>query len=159
MSIRQYLKDTNREIKKHLGQYILVIVIPLLIVNYLLIPLYQWLAELILTIHGIPYLAHSTLPMFLTHPTAIVLLLILAGIIILTIFLMFCFTLIGIKQIKNEEFQFKTLIKESWNTLIHYGPKSIPGLLFYFILLMPAAGMIFHSSLFSKLIFQILSRS
>lgn len=146
-----FLRKTYTEFNRRWGAYIAVVFVPLILLTQFIIPFYQWLAEQILKLHGIPYLAQSTLKMFLEHPTSIILLLMLAAVVIGTVFLQFCFTLIGMKQIRNDSFRLKQLVKESLDTLLKYGAKSIPGLLFYFILLMPATGLIPHSAIFSKI--------
>lgn len=152
MSSLRFFFTYSREFLRHWGSYILLIVGTNIVLEMLVIPLFQFLTAFILQQGEIPYVSNTNILTIVTkHPGVLLALLTLLALVLTVVFLQFTFQLFAIKSIQTKEDRsLWELFKQSLYHMRHLRPATFFFFLFYFVLILPFANAIFRTPLLSK---------
>lgn len=152
MNSFRFVARYSREFLRHWGSYVLLILTTNLVLEYAVIPLFQFTASFILQKGDIPYVSNTNFLTILTqHPGVSLALLCLLLLILAVIFLQFTFQLFGIRSIQaNENQNLWQLFKRSLRQMRHLRPAVFLFFLFYFMIVLPFANSVFRTPLLNK---------
>ena len=140
------------EFKKHLLQYILLVLSLDLISQFIVIPLFRYVTTFVLQAGAIPFVSYQNVIIIITTHTSIFIILIIELILLmLIVYSEFAFLLIGVKNIKKATFTLPSVFKETFISLKTLRVSSLLLLIAYFIFIIPFAGIIFRTPLLSKI--------
>jgi len=152
MSSLRFFFTYSREFLRHWGSYILLIVGTNIVLELLVIPSVQFLVAFILKQGNIPYVSNTNVLTIVTrHPGVLAALLLLLAVVLTLVFLQFTFQLFSIKSIQTKDNRsLWELFKQSLYQMRHLRPATFFFFLFYFVLILPFANVIFRTPLLSK---------
>lgn len=150
LSTRQLFNRYAKEYSRRWVSYYLLFMASGFFTMQICLPICTWMAGFVMKKSGIPYISYNTLYMFRHHPIALLLLLGIIGVLLFSAFFQFILILTGIREIYHDTDSVRGILKKSCKVLINTHWNSVPQLAFYFLFIMPAAGMIYHAPVFSK---------
>lgn len=152
MSSLRFFFTYSREFLRHWGSYILLIVGTNIVLEIIVIPIFQFLTAFILKRGNIPYVSNTNILTILTkHPAVLIALLFLLALIFALVFLQFTFQLFGIRSIQTKsEASLWEVLKQSIYQMRKLRPMTFVFFLFYFLMILPFANAIFRTPLLSK---------
>lgn len=151
---KYFLLTIWREYKQHWFYFLLLISGVNLLIELLVIPLFQFGVSGLLQLGDITYLSYTNfLPIFINHPFVSLGLVLLIGILLFVTFLQFVFVLRGIVQIRQHRFYFKSLLAETKQVVLHTNWKTSILFFAYLFLLLPFFSVFFlNSPLLNKIV-------
>lgn len=145
-----YLYSQN--FKRYWLQYIALFVGVDIFTQLLIIPIFRYVTTGILQAGAIPFISYQNISTIITTHTLIFLCLIVELILLLlVIYGEFAIILLGIREISQERFSFKFLLKETWQTYCSVRISSVLLLTLYFLLVVPFADIIYRTPLLAKI--------
>ncbi len=150
LSTRQLFNRYAKEYSRRWVSYYLLFMITGFFTMQICLPFSTWLAGIVMKESGIPYISYNTFYMFKHHPAALIMLLMIIGLLLFAAFFQFILILTGIREIYHDTDSVRGILIKSLRVLIHTHWNSVPQLAFYFLLIMPVAGLIYKASVFSK---------
>ncbi len=145
--IRIYVK----EFRRRWYSYLLLFFLPEYILTRMLMPGLHSLASYLLRSAGIPFITHSTVIELIKKPGQLAGLLVLTGILLLAALYQYVVLMIGMRQVREDRDSMGSILTESWQCMKVRGFHAAPGLVVYFLLIMPFGSFIYSSSAFSKI--------
>ena len=151
---KDFLVTIWHEYKQHWFYFLILISGVNLLVDLLVIPLFQFGVSGLLQLGNITYLSYTNfLTIFMDHPFVSLGLVILISLLLFVTFLQFVFVLRGIVQIRQHRFYVKSLIAETKQVVLHTNWKTSILFFAYLFLLLPFFSVFFlNSPLLSKIV-------
>jgi len=116
-----------------------------------IVALLRILAETLLNLGGIPYLSTATLPLIEKSAWVLIPLLILVFILFYVAYFQYAVILFGARDIRNDEYSLLGTLGKAFKSTVHASPLSILLLAVNMIMILPIAGAMFPTDVFSNL--------
>lgn len=143
----------KRDFSLHWKNYLILFLVVELSLEVAIIPLFNAWTSLLLNLGAIPYLSYTNAPSLVTsHPYITLGLLLELIILIICVFGQFALILNGVVLIKQDEFSFRSILKNTARQLRQLDPLGIFFFAGYFLLIVPFSGIFFNSPLLSKIV-------
>lgn len=143
----------KRDFSLHWKNYLILFLVVELSLEVAIIPLFNAWTSLLLNLGAIPYLSYTNALSFVTsHPYITLGLLLELIILIICVFGQFALILNGVVLIKQDEFSFRAILKNTARQLRQLDPLGIFFFAGYFLLIVPFSGIFFNSPLLSKIV-------
>ncbi len=150
--LKNFLKIYLMEFRRNFKYYVALFLLMNLFLTVLIIPLFNWLAGLIMEISGIPFISYNNLPILITHHfLGVIGLFILLLVLLLIVYLQFAVQFYGVRLIQSGLLTFKEIRKETLKALYHLNVQSFIFFVFYFVLILPFGGYLFSTPLLTKI--------
>lgn len=152
MKSLRFFGTYSKEFLRHWGSYVWLFIGSNLLLTYLVIPVCQWLTAQILRRGQIYYVSNTNLLNILQdHPVVLLALFLLLAFIFVLIFWQFSFQLIGMKNIQtNQNQSLYQNFKAALAQMKRLRPSTFIFFLFYFVLILPFANLVFRTPLLNK---------
>ena len=150
-NIFQKIGIYSKNFRMHWLEYIALFIGIDIFTQMLIIPLFRYVTTGILKASAIPFVSYQNIvTVITTHTGAAVLLIVELVILLLVIYGIFALILLGIREISQNQFSLKLLLKELWQTYrsVHVGSVLLLGS--YFLLVIPFADMVYRTPLLAK---------
>lgn len=146
------IKQFSQEFSRHWVQYIALFVLLDLLNQFVVIPIFRYLTTLILQAGAIPFISYQNVLTIITSNTLdFIALIIELLVLIVVIYVQFSLLLLGIRDIQNDQLGFRSLLKETAQSLKNIRVGSLLLLVVYFILVVPFAGVVYRTPLLAKI--------
>lgn len=143
----------KRDFSLHWKNYLILFLVVELSLEVAIIPLFNAWTSLLLNLGAIPYLSYTNaLSLVTSHPYITLGLLLELIILIICVFGQFALILNGVVLIKQDEFSFRAILKNTARQLRQLDPLGIFFFAGYFLLIVPFSGIFFNSPLLSKIV-------
>lgn len=143
----------ERDFSLHWKNYLILFLVVELSLEVAVIPLFNAWTSLLLNLGAIPYLSYTNaLSLVTSHPYITLGLLLELIILIICVFGQFALILNGVVLIKQDEFSFRAILKNTARQLRQLDPLGIFFFAGYFLLIVPFSGIFFSSPLLSKIV-------
>lgn len=143
----------KRNFSLHWKNYLILFLVVELSLEIAVIPLFNTWTSLLLNLGAIPYLSYTNaLSLVTSHPYITLGLLLELIILIICVFGQFALILNGVVLIKQDEFSFRAILKNTARQLRQLDPLGIFFFAGYFLLIVPFSGIFFNSPLLSKIV-------
>lgn len=143
----------KRNFSLHWKNYLILFLVVELSLEVAVIPLFNAWTSLLLNLGAIPYLSYTNaLSLVTSHPYITLGLLLELIILIICVFGQFALILNGVVLIKQDEFSFRAILKNTARQLRQLDPLGIFFFAGYFLLIVPFSGIFFNSPLLSKIV-------
>lgn len=143
----------KRDFSLHWKNYLILFLVVELSLEIGVIPLFNAWASLLLNLGEIPYLSYTNaLSLVTSHPYITLGLLLELIILIICVFGQFALILNGVVLIRQDEFSFRAILKNTARQLRQLDPLGIFFFAGYFLLIVPFSGIFFNSPLLSKIV-------
>lgn len=143
----------KRDFSLHWKNYLILFLVVELSLEVAVIPLFNAWTSLLLNLGAIPYLSYiNALSLVTSHPYITLGLLLELIILIICVFGQFALILNGVVLIKQDEFSFRAILKNTARQLRQLDPLGIFFFAGYFLLIVPFSGIFFSSPLLSKVV-------
>ena len=143
----------KRDFSLHWKNYLILFLVVELSLEVAVIPLFNAWTSLLLNLGAIPYLSYiNALSLVTSHPYITLGLLLELIILIICVFGQFALILNGVVLIKQDEFSFRAILKNTARQLRQLDPLGIFFFAGYFLLIVPFSGIFFNSPLLSKIV-------
>lgn len=143
----------KRDFSLHWKNYLILFLVVELSLEVAVIPLFNAWTSLLLNLGAIPYLSYTNaLSLVTSHPYITLGLLLELIILIICVFGQFALILNGVVLIKQDEFSFRAILKNTARQLRQLDPLGIFFFAGYFLLIVPFSGIFFNSPLLSKIV-------
>ncbi len=143
----------KRDFSLHWKNYLILFLVVELSLEVAIIPLFNAWTSLLLNLGAIPYLSYTNaLSLVTSHPYITLGLLLELIILIICVFGQFALILNGVVLIKQDEFSFRAILKNTARQLRQLDPLGIFFFTGYFLLIVPFSGIFFNSPLLSKIV-------
>ncbi len=143
----------KRDFSLHWKNYLILFLVVELSLEVAVIPLFNAWTSLLLNLGAIPYLSYTNaLSLVTSHPYITLGLLLELIILIICVFGQFALILNGVVLIKQDEFSFRAILKNTARQLHQLDPLGIFFFAGYFLLIVPFSGIFFNSPLLSKIV-------
>lgn len=143
----------KRDFSLHWKNYLILFLVVELSLEVAIIPLFNAWTSLLLNLGAIPYLSYTNaLSLVTSHPYITLGLLLELIILIICVFGQFALILNGVVLIKQDEFSFRSILKNTARQLRQLDPLGIFFFAGYFLLIVPFSGIFFNSPLLSKIV-------
>ncbi|WP_204983004.1 glycerophosphoryl diester phosphodiesterase membrane domain-containing protein [Ligilactobacillus murinus] len=143
----------KRDFSLHWKNYLILFLVVELSLEVAVIPLFNAWTSLLLNLGAIPYLSYTNaLSLVTSHPYITLGLLLELNILIICVFGQFALILNGVVLIKQDEFSFRAILKNTARQLRQLDPLGIFFFAGYFLLIVPFSGIFFNSPLLSKIV-------
>ncbi|QTQ39833.1 glycerophosphoryl diester phosphodiesterase membrane domain-containing protein [Lactobacillus taiwanensis] len=153
--MKNILKDINtysKNFKQHWLEYIALFIGIDIFTQVLVIPVFRYVTTGILKAGAIPFISYQNIIIIITTHTLVFLCLILElAILLLVIYGGFALILLGIREISQEKFTFRFLLKELIQTYKSVRISSVLLLALYFLLIVPFADIVYRAPLLAKI--------
>lgn len=153
--MKNILKDINtysKNFKQHWLEYIALFIGIDIFTQVLVIPVFRYVTTGILKAGAIPFISYQNIIIIITTHTLVFLCLILElAILLLVIYGGFALILLGIREISQEKFTFRFLLKELIQTYKSVRISSVLLLALYFLLIVPFADLVYRTPLLAKI--------
>lgn len=153
--MKNILKDINtysKNFKQHWLEYIALFIGIDIFTQVLVIPVFRYVTTGILKAGAIPFISYQNIIIIITTHTLVFLCLILElAILLLVIYGGFALILLGIREISQEKFTFRFLLKELIQTYKSVRISSVLLLALYFLLIVPFADIVYRTPLLAKI--------
>lgn len=153
--MKNILKDINtysKNFKQHWLEYIALFIGIDIFTQVLVIPVFRYVTTGILKAGAIPFISYQNIIIIITTHTLVFLCLILElAILLLVIYGGFALVLLGIREISQEKFTFRFLLKELIQTYKSVRISSVLLLALYFLLIVPFADIVYRTPLLAKI--------
>ncbi|MCR1903956.1 glycerophosphodiester phosphodiesterase [Lactobacillus taiwanensis] len=153
--MKNILKDINtysKNFKQHWLEYIALFIGIDIFTQVLVIPVFRYVTTGILKVGAIPFISYQNIIIIITTHTLVFLCLILElAILLLVIYGGFALILLGIREISQEKFTFRFLLKELIQTYKSVRISSVLLLALYFLLIVPFADIVYRTPLLAKI--------
>ncbi|OYR88889.1 glycerophosphoryl diester phosphodiesterase membrane domain-containing protein [Lactobacillus taiwanensis] len=153
--VKNILKDINtysKNFKQHWLEYIALFIGIDIFTQVLVIPVFRYVTTGILKAGAIPFISYQNIIIIITTHTLVFLCLILElAILLLVIYGGFALILLGIREISQEKFTFRFLLKELIQTYKSVRISSVLLLALYFLLIVPFADIVYRTPLLAKI--------
>ncbi len=153
--MKNILKDINtysKNFKQHWLEYIALFIGIDIFTQVLVIPVFRYVTTGILKAGAIPFISYQNIIIIITTHTLVFLCLILElAILLLVIYGGFALILLGIREIYQEKFTFRFLLKELIQTYKSVQISSVLLLALYFLLIVPFADIVYRTPLLAKI--------
>ena len=153
--MKNILKDINtysKNFKQHWLEYIALFIGIDIFTQVLVIPVFRYVTTGILKAGAIPFISYQNIIIIITTHTLVFLCLILElAILLLVIYGGFALILLGIREISQEKFTFRFLLKELIQTYKSVQISSVLLLALYFLLIVPFADIVYRTPLLAKI--------
>ncbi|MDR2976984.1 MAG: glycerophosphodiester phosphodiesterase [Streptococcaceae bacterium] len=151
-NIKTFLKTYLTEFRKNWYRYLYLFVGMNFLLLLVVIPLFNWLAALVMRISGIPYLSYSNLGnLFSKHLLGVLGLFILLILLLATVFVQFAIQFHGVRYIQQGRGRFRIVVGDSLRSLRKVSLPAFGFFLFYFLLILPFGRIVFSTPLLSKI--------
>ena len=152
MSVLSDIRQNSRDFRKHWLQYLVLFLGIDLVGQFVVIPLFRYVSTYLLQASAIPFISYKNIVTIITTNTLIfVALLVEVILLLIVLYLLFAFLLYGIRAISLEEFSFKQVLGETWQTFKRVRAGSISLFTVYFLFVIPFIDIIYRTSLLSKI--------
>lgn len=144
--------DSTRRFYKNWGSYVALIFSTNLVINYLAVPFFNWLLEMLLKWQGVSYVSYTNVLSIIIHTpiAALGMLAILLAVIIL-IYWQFAFLLLGIINIfRGRPQTIRQVLRTTVTSLTLTSPSTFLFFIGYFIVILPFGSFIFTTPLLNK---------
>ena len=149
--IFQEINDYSKNFFKHWLEYIALFVGIDIFTQFLIIPLFRYITTEILKISAIPFISYQNIVTIITtHTLAFICLVLELVILLLVIYGEFALILLGIREILQERFSVKYLLKELKQVYQTVRIGSVLLLALYFLLVVPFADIVYRTPLLAK---------
>lgn len=143
----------KRDFSLHWKNYLILFLVVELSLEVAIIPLFNAWTSLLLNLGAIPYLSYTNaLSLVTSHPYITLGLLLELIILIICVFGQFALILNGVVLIRQNEFSFRAILKNTARQLRQLDPLGIFFFAGYFLLIVPFSGIFFNSPLLSKIV-------
>lgn len=143
----------KRDFSLHWKNYLILFLVVELSLEIAVIPLFNTWTSLLLNLGAIPYLSYTNaLSLVTSHPYITLGLLLELIILIICVFGQFALILNGVVLIRQDEFSFRAILKNTARQLRQLDPLGIFFFAGYFLLIVPFSGIFFNSPLLSKIV-------
>lgn len=143
----------KRNFSLHWKNYLILFLVVELSLEIAVIPLFNTWTSLLLNLGAIPYLSYTNaLSLVTSHPYITLGLLLELIILIICVFGQFALILNGVVLIRQDEFSFRAILKNTARQLRQLDPLGIFFFAGYFLLIVPFSGIFFNSPLLSKIV-------
>lgn len=143
----------KRDFSLHWKNYLILFLVVELSLEVAVIPLFNAWTSLLLNLGAIPYLSYTNaLSLVTSHPYITLGLLLELIILIICVFGQFALILNGVVLIRQDEFSFRAILKNTARQLRQLDPLGIFFFAGYFLLIVPFSGIFFNSPLLSKIV-------
>lgn len=143
----------KRDFSLHWKNYLILFLVVELSLEIAVIPLFNAWTSLLLNLGAIPYLSYTNaLSLVTSHPYITLGLLLELIILIICVFGQFALILNGVVLIRQDEFSFRAILKNTARQLRQLDPLGIFFFAGYFLLIVPFSGIFFNSPLLSKIV-------
>lgn len=143
----------KRDFSLHWKNYLILFLVVELSLEVAIIPLFNAWTSLLLNLGAIPYLSYTNaLSLVTSHPYITLGLLLELIILIICVFGQFALILNGVVLIRQDEFSFRAILKNTARQLRQLDPLGIFFFAGYFLLIVPFSGIFFNSPLLSKIV-------
>lgn len=143
----------KRDFSLHWKNYLILFLVVELSLEVAVIPLFNAWTSLLLNLGAIPYLSYTNaLSLVTSHPYITLGLLLELIILIICVFGQFALILNGVVLIRQDEFSFRAILKNTARQLRQLDPLGIFFFAGYFLLIVPFSGIFFSSPLLSKVV-------
>lgn len=143
----------KRNFSLHWKNYLILFLVVELSLEVAVIPLFNAWTSLLLNLGAIPYLSYTNaLSLVTSHPYITLGLLLELIILIICVFGQFALILNGVVLIKQDEFSFRAILKNTARQLRQLDPLGLFFFAGYFLLIVPFSGIFFNSPLLSKIV-------
>ena len=143
----------KRDFSLHWKNYLILFLVVELSLEVAVIPLFNAWTSLLLNLGAIPYLSYTNaLSLVTSHPYITLGLLLELIILIICVFGQFALILNGVVLIRQNEFSFRAILKNTARQLRQLDPLGIFFFAGYFLLIVPFSGIFFNSPLLSKIV-------
>ncbi|WP_076150255.1 glycerophosphoryl diester phosphodiesterase membrane domain-containing protein [Ligilactobacillus murinus] len=143
----------KRDFSLHWKNYLILFLVVELSLEVAVIPLFNAWTSLLLNLGAIPYLSYTNaLSLVTSHPYITLGLLLELIILIICVFGQFALILNGVVLIKQDEFSFRAILKNTARQLRQLDPLGLFFFAGYFLLIVPFSGIFFNSPLLSKIV-------
>lgn len=143
----------KRDFSLHWKNYLILFLVVELSLEVAIIPLFNAWTSLLLNLGAIPYLSYTNaLSLVTSHPYITLGLLLELIILIICVFGQFALILNGVVLIKQDEFSFRAILKNTARQLRQLDPLGLFFFAGYFLLIVPFSGIFFNSPLLSKIV-------
>ncbi len=143
----------KRDFSLHWKNYLILFLVVELSLEVAVIPLFNAWTSLLLNLGAIPYLSYTNaLSLVTSHPYITLGLLLELIILIICVFGQFALILNGVVLIKQDEFSFRAILKNTARQLRQLDPLGLFFFAGYFLLIVPFSGIFFSSPLLSKVV-------
>ncbi|WP_290079429.1 glycerophosphodiester phosphodiesterase [Lactobacillus taiwanensis] len=153
--MKNILKDINtysKNFKQHWLEYIALFIGIDIFTQVLVIPVFRYVTTGILKAGAIPFISYQNIIIIITTHTLVFLCLVLElAILLLVIYGGFALILLGIREISQEKFTFRFLLKELIQTYKSVRISSVLLLALYFLLIVPFADIVYRTPLLAKI--------
>ena len=153
--MKNILKDINtysKNFKQHWLEYIALFIGIDIFTQVLVIPVFRYVTTGILKAGAIPFISYQNIIIIITTHTLVFLCLILElAILLLVIYGGFALILLGIREISQEKFTLRFLLKELIQTYKSVQISSVLLLALYFLLIVPFADIVYRTPLLAKI--------
>lgn len=140
----------KRDFSLHWKNYLILFLVVELSLEVAVIPLFNAWTSLLLNLGAIPYLSYTNALSLVTSHPYITLGLLLE--LIICVFGQFALILNGVVLIRQDEFSFRAILKNTARQLRQLDPLGIFFFAGYFLLIVPFSGIFFSSPLLSKVV-------
>lgn len=143
----------KRDFSLHWKNYLILFLVVELSLEVAIIPLFNAWTSLLLNLGAIPYLSYTNaLSLVTSHPYITLGLLLELIILIICVFGQFALILNGVVLIRQDEFSFRAILKNTARQLRQLDPLGLFFFAGYFLLIVPFSGIFFNSPLLSKIV-------
>lgn len=143
----------KRDFSLHWKNYLILFLVVELSLEVAVIPLFNAWTSLLLNLGAIPYLSYTNaLSLVTSHPYITLGLLLELIILIICVFGQFALILNGVVLIRQNEFSFRAILKNTARQLRQLDPLGLFFFAGYFLLIVPFSGIFFNSPLLSKIV-------
>lgn len=143
----------KRDFSLHWKNYLILFLVVELSLEVAVIPLFNAWTSLLLNLGAIPYLSYTNaLSLVTSHPYITLGLLLELIILIICVFGQFALILNGVVLIRQDEFSFRAILKNTARQLRQLDPLGLFFFAGYFLLIVPFSGIFFNSPLLSKIV-------
>lgn len=143
----------KRDFSLHWKNYLILFLVVELSLEVAVIPLFNAWTSLLLNLGAIPYLSYTNaLSLVTSHPYITLGLLLELIILIICVFGQFALILNSVVLIRQDEFSFRAILKNTARQLRQLDPLGIFFFAGYFLLIVPFSGIFFSSPLLSKVV-------
>lgn len=149
--IFQEISQYSKNFRRHWLEYIALLVGVDIFTQMLVIPVFRYVTTGILKASAIPFISYQNIiTIITTHTVVFLCLLIELAILLLVIYGVFALILLGIREISQEKFTFKFLLKELFQVYRAVRVSSVLLLALYFLLVVPFADVVYRTPLLAK---------
>ena len=152
MQTWQFWRESTRHFFQHWGSYVTLVFVTNLVISYLAVPVFTWLTAELMAWQHVPYVSYTNIgSIIVSHPLAIIGLLLILLAVITLIYWQFAYLLLGITNIKRGRPQTsRDVLGDTFRSIAGASPSTFLFFIGYFIVIMPFGSILFTTPLLNK---------